>query len=121
MASPEKRSETSHLRIAPAVSVILTVVNESRHLRDSVRAVLASDYSGEIEIVIAVGPSRDSTLEVAQQLAAQDRRITVIDNPSGRTPDGLNAALSHSHHEIVVRIDGHSEIDPSYKIGRAHV
>lgn len=114
MASPEKRSETSHLRIAPAVSVILTVVNESRHLRDSVRAVLASDYSGEIEIVIAVGPSRDSTLEVARQLAAEDRRITVIDNPSGRTPDGLNAALSKSHHEIVVRIDGHSEIDPSY-------
>ena len=114
MASPEIQSEKSHLRIAPAVSVILTVINESRHLKDAVQAVLDSEYTGELEIVIAVGPSRDGTMEIARQLAAENPAIRVIDNPSGRTPDGLNAALAHTTHEIVVRIDGHSEIDSKY-------
>ena len=38
----------------------------------------------------------------------------MIENPSGKTPSGLNAALKNSKNEIVVRIDGHSEIDPDY-------
>ncbi|NDA82589.1 MAG: glycosyltransferase family 2 protein, partial [Actinobacteria bacterium] len=33
---------------------------------------------------------------------------------SGRTPDGLNAALAATKNEIVVRIDGHSAIDSNY-------
>ena len=114
MASREQWSESAHLRKSPAVSVILTVVNESAHLEAAVNAVLQSDFAGEIEIVIAVGPSRDGTRNVADNLALQDKRITVIENPSGRTPDGLNAALSHCRHEIIVRIDGHSEIDRQY-------
>ena len=114
MASREQWSESAHLRKSPAVSVILTVVNESAHLEAAVNAVLQSDFAGEIEIVIAVGPSRDGTRKVADNLALQDKRITVIENPSGRTPDGLNAALSYCRHEIIVRIDGHSEIDRHY-------
>ena len=61
MASREQWSESAHLRKSPAVSVILTVVNESAHLEAAVNAVLQSDFAGEIEIVIAVGPSRDGT------------------------------------------------------------
>ena len=114
MPSRDVERETSHLRKKPAVSVILTVVNEAQHLRDAVRAVLKSNYSGEIEVIIAVGPSRDRTKEVAQQIASEDSRVTVIENPSGRTPDGLNAALARSRHGIVVRIDGHCEIDQDY-------
>jgi GT2 family glycosyltransferase len=38
----------------------------------------------------------------------------LIENPSGRTPDGLNAAIAATQHEIVVRIDGHSAIDSNY-------
>ena len=114
MASREPRSESEHLRNSPAVSVILTVVNEASHLEASVKAVLESDFAGEMEIVIAVGPSQDGTRHVAETLAVQDRRIIIIDNPSGRTPNGLNAALSQSQHEIIVRIDGHSEIERNY-------
>jgi succinoglycan biosynthesis protein ExoA len=118
MTSPESSGDTSHASFmrgsAPAVSIILTVINEEAHLRAAIQAALNSDYEGELEIVIAVGPSRDNTRLIADQLSQEDSRVHVIDNPTGKTPDGLNAALRHSRHEIVVRIDGHSEIDSHY-------
>jgi len=118
MTSPEISGDTSHASTKreknPAVSIILTVVNEEKHLRSAIQAALNSDYEGELEIVIAVGPSQDRTREIADELAVHEPRIRVIDNPTGKTPHGLNAALRNSRHEIVVRIDGHSEIDPSY-------
>jgi hypothetical protein len=40
--------------------------------------------------------------------------VRTVANPSGRTPDGLNAALAASTGEVVVRVDGHCEIPPSY-------
>ncbi|NDE49700.1 MAG: glycosyltransferase [Actinobacteria bacterium] len=47
-------------------------------------------------------------------VAAGKRSDTMLENKSGRTPSGLNAALKMAKNEIVVRIDGHSEIDKEY-------
>ena len=98
----------------PPVSVILTVLNEARHLEESIAAILNSNYSGAIDIAIAVGPSGDGTAEIATSLAARDQRVKVIANPSGRTPDGLNAAIAATTGEIIVRVDGHSVIARDY-------
>jgi cellulose synthase/poly-beta-1,6-N-acetylglucosamine synthase-like glycosyltransferase len=106
--------DNSHGMTEPPVSVILTAVNEALHLEESINAVLNSQYSGAIEIAISVGPSRDQTREIADSLAQRDRRIKVIDNPSGRTPDGLNSAIAATKNEIIVRVDGHSSIGPDY-------
>ena len=70
----------------PAVSVVMPVLNEERHLAESVAAVLGQDYPGGFELVLAIGPSKDRTDAIARGLAAADRRITVVPNPSGRTP-----------------------------------
>jgi succinoglycan biosynthesis protein ExoA len=114
MFAEKMSSNSAHTSREPAVSVILTVVNEAAHLSEAIGAILKSNYDGEIEIAIAVGPSKDQTEKIALSLAAQDKRIQVIPNPSGRTPDGLNAALAATKNEIVVRIDGHSAIDSHY-------
>src|SRR5258707_14508973 len=98
----------------PTVSVIMPVLNEERHLADAVRHILAQDYSGELELVIALGPSRDRTDAIAAELCAADSRLRTVPNPSGRTPAGLNAAIAASRHEIVVRVDGHGLLAPGY-------
>ncbi|WP_084129497.1 glycosyltransferase family 2 protein [Demequina sp. NBRC 110055] len=97
----------------PAVSVVFPVRNEAAHLRDSVRAVLASGYRGEVEVVVAVAPSTDGTETVAAALA-DDARITMVDNPTGRTPDGLNAAIAAARHDVIVRMDGHALMPRGY-------
>ncbi|MFB7618418.1 glycosyltransferase family 2 protein [Kitasatospora sp. NPDC056181] len=98
----------------PAVSVIMPVLNEERHLRTAVRHILEQDYAGPMEVVIALGPSSDRTAQIAAELTAEDPRVRTVENPTGRTPAGLNAAIRGSSHPIVVRVDGHGLLTPGY-------
>jgi hypothetical protein len=92
----------------------MPVLNEERHLAEAVRAVLEQRYDGPIEVALALGPSRDRTDAVAAALAAADSRVLLVSNPSGRTPEGLNAAIAATAHPVVVRVDGHSVLDRDY-------
>ena len=98
----------------PPVSVVMPVRNEERHLAESVRHILAQDYPGPIELLLAVGPSADRTAQIARDLAAADPRITVAANPGGQIPAALNAALRAARHEIIARVDGHALLPPGY-------
>lgn len=99
---------------SPGVSVVMPVRNEERHLAAAVGKVLSQDYSGEMEVILAVGPSRDRTNEIAGELAAGDPRIRVVDNPLGKTPHALNLGIAAAHHDIIVRVDGHGELTDGY-------
>ena len=98
----------------PIVSVILPILNEEPYLRDAVLSILSQDYLGEFEVVLAVGPSKDRTREIADRLHEEDSRVIVVDNPSGRTAAGLNAALRASRGSVIVRVDGHAQIPQNY-------
>lgn len=104
----------SELSTSPDLSVILPVLNEANHLAAAVKAILAQDYQGRFEVILAVGPSKDQTLEIANQLAKSDSRVVVVLNPTGRTAAGLNIALAKSNSPIIVRVDGHAEIPSNY-------
>lgn len=99
---------------APPVSVIMPVLNEERYLAQSVQRVLDQGYDGPMEIVLAIGPSRDRTAEIAARIAAADPRIRVVDNPTGRTPAALNAAIAATSHDLVVRVDAHGLLPEHY-------
>lgn len=98
----------------PAVSVVMPVLNEEKHLADSVAAVLDQEYPGGFELVLAVGPSKDRTEAIARELAAADSRITVVPNPSGQIASAMNAAVRTARHEIITRIDAHSLLPDGY-------
>ncbi len=98
----------------PPVAVIMPVLNEQMHLAESVAAITAQDYPGELQIALALGPSTDDTDAVAAALRADDRRIILVPNPTGKTPAGLNAALAATDSPIVVRVDGHALLPANY-------
>jgi glycosyltransferase involved in cell wall biosynthesis len=98
----------------PIVSVILPILNEEPYLRDAVLSILSQDYLGNFEIVLAVGPSKDRTREIADQLHKEDSRVVVVANPTGRTAAGLNLALNNSVGSVIVRVDGHAQIPNNY-------
>ena len=98
----------------PSISVILPVLNEEAHLEESIRAILTQDYEGEFEIILALGPSKDRTDQIAARLSEENSRIILVSNPTGKTAAGLNLALHHSHREIIVRVDAHAEIPQNY-------
>jgi glycosyltransferase involved in cell wall biosynthesis len=100
----------------PVVGVVMPILDEERHLEEAVEAALRQDYAGRLQVVLALGPSRDRTDEVAAALASREPRVRCVRNPSGRTPAALNAALAAlpPEVEVVVRVDGHGILDPGY-------
>ncbi len=97
----------------PAVSVIIPVLNEERFLYQAVSAILNQDYESDFEVILALGPSKDKTNEVARDLA-KDSRVKLINNPSGKTASALNEAIKNSKFDIIVRLDGHAIVDKNY-------
>lgn len=97
-----------------AVSVILPVLNEEDYLAHAVEAILQQDFTGEIEVILSIGPSKDRTMQIAIELAKRDQRVKIVENPTGRTAAGLNLAIKNSMYPIIVRVDGHANIPKNY-------
>jgi len=98
----------------PGVSYVMPVLNEVAHIEAAIDALIAQDYRGEFDVVLALGPSVDGTNAVVSSLAAADPRIRSVRNEAGSTPAGLNAAIRASKHPIVVRVDAHSVLPTNY-------
>jgi len=92
----------------------MPVLNEENYLASAVKAILTQNYAGNIRIFLALGPSTDKTNEVAAILQSEDSRIVTVKNSSGRTPDGLNAAIALTSESVIVRVDAHSELSADY-------
>ena len=92
---------------APEVSVIMPVLNEAEHLEAAVGSVLAQEFAGQLELLLALGPSKDDTNQIAAKLSKADPRIRLVDNTAGLTTAGMNLC-------IIIRVDAHSELAPGY-------
>ncbi len=101
-------------KFTPAVSVVMPVLNEANHLSAAVDSILAQEYSGELELILVLGPSTDGTNDVAAKIAKADKRVRLIDNPRGLTTVGMNLGVKAAKHTVIVRIDAHSEPTPGY-------
>ncbi len=100
----------------PFVSVVMPVRNEEDFIAKSLGSVLLQDYPHELlEIVVADGLSSDGTVKLIGKLATETTiPIKIVANPKKIAPAALNLAIAESRGEIIVRIDGHCEIDPDY-------
>lgn len=98
----------------PSVMVMMPVRNEQQHLVSAVESVLNQNYPGQLEIVLAIGPSVDQTEKVANDLATKYGSVRIITNSKGLTTAGLNLAIQSSKSQVIVRVDAHSELGENY-------
>lgn len=93
----------------------MPVLNEETHLRTAVTSIFEQKGldRGQIEVILAIGPSTDRTKELAESLKAE-YPVTIVSNPTGKTPAGLNLAIKAAKNEVIVRVDAHSELSPDY-------
>lgn len=96
------------------VSVVIPVRNEAPFIEATIDSILDQDYPGPIEVVVADGMSDDGTRAILDRLVARDTRVRYVDNPTGRTPNGLNLAIAATRGDVIVRCDGHAELPPGY-------
>jgi glycosyltransferase involved in cell wall biosynthesis len=66
-----------------SVDVVVPCYQYGRFLRDCVTSVLTQDI-GKLRVLIIDNASTDDSLEVAQQLAAEDARVEVIAHPTNK-------------------------------------
>lgn len=76
--------------------------------------MLKQSFPGQLEVLLVDGGSTDATRAILEELAQQDPRVRVLDNPRGRTPSGLNIALRHARGRWVARMDAHTAYPPDY-------
>ena len=117
-AAPGQSSQGSSGPLSvPDVAVVVPVRDGEATLADAVASVQVQEFDGTLEVCIAVAPSVDDTRAVADALATADGRVSVVDNPAGVTPAGLNAAIRATTAPVVVRVDAHAELRPGYVAG----
>lgn len=100
----------------PFVSIIMPIKNEEKYIVGSLGAVMAQEYPSDLmEILVCDGISSDRTREIISNLASSSKfPITILDNPTGIVPKALNVGLNHAKGDIIIRIDGHCEIQKDY-------
>lgn len=106
--------EISKMAKLKNVSFVMPVLNEAAYLERAVESVFAQAAPGKTELVLALGPSTDQTDSVAEALKAKYPDLKMVQNPTGKTPQGLNLAIEASKYEVVIRVDAHSELSGDY-------
>ncbi|MHB1416186.1 MAG: glycosyltransferase family 2 protein [Chloroflexota bacterium] len=104
--------QTDHL---PLVTVILPIRNEGEHIRKVIESVLEQDYPPNLlEVIVADGMSSDGTRDIVRSYQKTAPNLRLIDNPGRIVPTALNCAIRVATGSIIVRVDGHTIIEPDY-------
>lgn len=111
MADDETRARPAG---PPGVSYVMPILNEADYVERAVTSVLGQEYSGEKEIILALGPSTDKTDQIVEALELSEPRLKTVRNPTGATPVGLNLAIDASQHPVIIRVDAHSQLQSDY-------
>ncbi|MBD2526703.1 glycosyltransferase [Nostoc sp. FACHB-133] len=92
-------------KLAPKVSVVMSVYNGSNYLKESVESILNQTFS-DFEFIIVEDCSTDNSGEIIREYAAQDQRIVIINNEEniGLTKS-LNKGLKIAKGTYIARQD----------------
>ena len=97
------------------ISIIIPIWNESKFIGRILESILNQKNNDQrVEIIISDGISDDGTRDIIQDYIKSNNNIILIDNPGRIVSIGFNMALSVARGDIIIRIDGHSEIPKDY-------
>lgn len=97
----------------PAVSVLLPVLNEEDFIETCLESLIAQDYEGDLEIIVADGGSSDRTRQLVKAMRGH-RPVTLVVNPGRLQSHGINRAAEVAGGTILVRADAHTSYAPDY-------
>ena len=100
---------------SPFVTLAIPCLNEESFIDRTVRGALGQDYPPDrLEVLVADGGSTDRTRAILAEIARQDGRLRVIDNPDRIQAAGMNAMIRRAHGAVVIRLDAHAEYAHDY-------
>lgn len=92
------------------VSVIMSVYNTARYLRESVCSIMQQTYT-DWELWLIDDGSTDESAALCDELGAQDPRIQVVHKENSGQADSRNMAIDKAHGEYICFIDSDDWIE----------
>jgi glycosyltransferase involved in cell wall biosynthesis len=101
--------------ILPFISILIPVRNEAEYLTRTIERIFNQDYPEELVEVFAIdGMSTDGTREIVKSVMIDHQNIRLLDNIQKIVPTGMNIAIPKTTGDIIIRVDGHCEIETDY-------
>jgi len=88
----------------PKISVIMSVYNSEKYLREAVLSVLGQTYK-DFEFIIINDGSTDNSLKTLKEFEDQDSRIKLISRENKGLVDSLNEGIKMAQGEYIARMD----------------
>lgn len=98
------------------VSVIVPLYNEAKYITRMIRSIVQQDYQhSSMELLFVDGNSTDNTRElIEREMKNADILYNILCNPEKNVSKSLNMGIVASTGEVIVRLDGHTEISSDY-------
>ena len=85
----------------------MPALNAESQVGKAIESIMGQDYPHILEVIVAAGDD-------ATKRAAADKGAITVDNPSGKTPAGLNLAIALATGDVIVRCDAQSILPTQY-------
>jgi len=94
---------------AEPISVVIAAYNEEKLIAETLRTLFATDYTGEIEVVVVDDGSTDQTAAEIERVARNESRIRLFQQKNRGKAPALQRGLAAAHNGIVVFIDADTQ------------
>ena len=107
-----RRNRVAKDNQTPSVAIVAAAHNEEGVIARLVESLLAQDYQGWIEVVVASDGSTDRTDVLVEELAGRDGRVRLLRCPRGGKVAAQNAAVRTIEADIVAFADAGAVWEP---------
>src|SRR5438045_7139377 len=94
---------------AEPVSVVIAAYNEEKLIAETLRTLFATDYKGEIDVVVIDDGSTDRTAAEIERVTHNESRIRLFRQENRGKARALQRGLAAAHNEIVVFLDADTQ------------
>ena len=91
------------------ISIIVPIYNAEQYLPTCLQSLLSQTIT-DLELILVDDGSTDNSLSIAQQMAKQDKRITLLTQPHAGQSAARNLGLQHAKGEYIAFVDADDQL-----------
>ncbi len=91
--------------VTEPATIVIAAYNEAKVIEGTLKSLLDTDYSGELQIIVVDDGSKDATSGLVSKLSGLDPRIELIQQENGGKARALQRGIASARHGLIIFID----------------